>query len=337
MSFPTYWIVLFPDFNLPSGGILQLHRLAEIFISLNRKVYIVQDDPNFHPSWFSSSVPTVASSDWNYGLKLDPSSNIIILPETYVHQIPKFNIHVPKIIFNQNTSYTFGLPASGGVFKPYKILEYYNRRDVIAVCCVSEYDRNVLVTAFQIPSQKIFLIVNCIGPFPDQIDPCFQKKIVIMPRKNNRDAHIICSLLSRQECFNGWSFEPIENKPHTDVLSTLSSSGLFLSLGHPEGFGLPVAESLCCQCSVIGYSGLGGNELFTLGQSFGVAWQVAFGDYLSFISHFRQLNHILDTDRNSFLSRLRRCSTVMKSLYSNSQMSKSVYSLIQFVEKDDAL
>ena len=61
---------------------------------------------------------------------------------------------------------------------------------------------------------------------------------------------------------------------HHDVLQTLSSSALFLSFGHPEGFGLPVAEALACGTAVIGYSGLGGRELFNIGKCFGVCWDV---------------------------------------------------------------
>ena len=55
----------------------------------------------------------------------------------------------------------------------------------------------------------------------------------------------------------------LKNKPHADVLSTLSCLP-FSFHGHPEGFGLPVAESLL-ECGVIGYSGLGGRELLSLG------------------------------------------------------------------------
>lgn len=332
MHSPTYWIVLFPDLDVPSGGILQFHRFAEILISLNRSVYIVQDDHDFHPSWFTSSVSTISSSEWNYGLNLDPSRNVIILPETYVNLMSKFNLAVPKIIFNQNTSYTFGLPTSGGLYKPSKILEYYSRSDVIAVCCVSNYDRETLTSAYQLSSDKVFLIVNGIGVLPNSSSPTFTKVISIMPRKNARDAHIVCSLLSRLDCFHGWSFVFLEQKSHDEVLSTFSSSGLFLSLGHPEGFGLPVAESLCSECCVIGYSGLGGRELFSLGESFGVAWEVAFGDYLSFITHFKHLNNILESDCQALLSRLERCSSATRLLYSYDQMTKSVYSLLQFVE-----
>ena len=263
MSLPTFWIVLFPDLDFPSGGVLQLHRFAEILCSLRCKVHIVQENSDFHPSWFTSSTPTISSAEWNFGEHLEPNLDVIVLPETYVHLIHKFKPSIRKIIFNQNTSYTFGLPASNGIYKPYKILDYYCHPDVIAVCCVSHYDRQVLINAYGLPSEKVFIITNAVDfePYIDSIR--FNKRIVVLPRKNVRDSHIVCSLLSRQDCFDGWSYVFLKNKPHADVLSTLSSSALFLSLGHPEGFGLPVAESLCCECSVIGYSGLGGRELFS--------------------------------------------------------------------------
>ena len=46
------------------------------------------------------------------------------------------------------------------------------------------------------------------------------------------------------------------------VADILRESQVFLSFGHPEGFGLPPAEALACGCLVIGYHGGGGREYF---------------------------------------------------------------------------
>ena len=45
---------------------------------------------------------------------------------------------------------------------------------------------------------------------------------------------------------------------------------MFLSFGHPEGFGLPAAEAMSCGCLVVGYDGLGGREFFRPAFSYAV-------------------------------------------------------------------
>ena len=66
-------------------------------------------------------------------------------------------------------------------------------------------------------------------------------------------------------------------------IAKMSESILFLSFGHPEGFGLPVAEAFACGCAVVGYDGLGGKELFNLARHYQLCENVAFGDWVGFI------------------------------------------------------
>ena len=66
---------------------------------------------------------------------------------------------------------------------------------------------------------------------------------------------------------------------YAEVANSLNSSRLFLSFGHPEGFGLPIAEAMASGCWVVGYSGGGGDELF----GFGASLKVNFGDWSDFV------------------------------------------------------
>ena len=47
---------------------------------------------------------------------------------------------------------------------------------------------------------------------------------------------------------------------HEEVAGALQEALLFLSCGHPEGFGLPLAEAIACGCLVVGYHGLAGRD-----------------------------------------------------------------------------
>ena len=73
---------------------------------------------------------------------------------------------------------------------------------------------------------------------------------------------------------------------HEEVAKALQEALLFLSCGHPEGFGLPLAEAIACGCLVVGYHGLAGRD-FALPHMH----VVEFGDLLGLL---RGLEHELD-------------------------------------------
>ena len=45
---------------------------------------------------------------------------------------------------------------------------------------------------------------------------------------------------------------------------------------------MPIAEALSTGCSVVGYHGLGGKELFDIGSQYGCAHPVDYGDFYGF-------------------------------------------------------
>ena len=98
-----------------------------------------------------------------------------------------------------------------------------------------------------------------------------------MPRKNSEHVHAILTALklSSRPLPVLWTGQALVNLPHQQIAKHLSLSRIFLSFGFPEGFGLPVAEAMASGCWVIGYTGLGGNELF----SFNGSTPVEYGDW----------------------------------------------------------
>ena len=70
---------------------------------------------------------------------------------------------------------------------------------------------------------------------------------------------------------------------HEKVASALQEAMLFLSCGHPEGFGLPLAEAIACGCLVVGYHGLAGRD-FALPHMH----VVEFGDLLGLLKGLEQ-------------------------------------------------
>ena len=110
-----FWLILHPDINRPIGGVKQMHRLSECIARSGRDSCLIQDTENFHPSWFSSSVSTISQSSWinlrNTG-QLHPQIDVLVAPETYASVVFSYARDLPIVLFNQNGSYTFGLPGS---------------------------------------------------------------------------------------------------------------------------------------------------------------------------------------------------------------------------------
>ena len=124
---------------------MELHRVCEIIQLLGRQSTLIQGHCDFHPDWFESDVSTISRDDFFSSVNLKPSVDRIIIPETYVPIIDSIvDPRIPRIIFNQNGSYTFGLDGKS-TFDPNLILNGYRNKSLSQVWCVSYHDYNFLV------------------------------------------------------------------------------------------------------------------------------------------------------------------------------------------------
>ena len=331
MSESRFWFVLFPDIKKPIGGVKQIHRLCETITKLGFYAAIVQEDSTFHPGWFASHVTTVSRKDW-LALTLSPQTDYVVTPETFITQLFGFgHPTLPRIIYNQNASYTFGLKQAQ-FFDPSLVIKQYFNPLVRHVLCVSRFDQEFLVSGLRLPEQRITFVPNYIDfKIPDISSSHKKKQIAFMPRKNFKDSSIVVSLLRNHPCFSGWSLVPIHNKSHQETIQILSESLVFLSFGHPEGFGLPVAEAMACKCFVIGYTGLGGNELFGLSSLFNTSRIVSLGDWTSFLTAFGELNSIIQYDSDFLHKSLELCSQSILINYSADRTRLAVSSFLSAV------
>ena len=302
MSKKRFWFLVYPDISKPVGGIKQIHRVAEYLDSQGFKCCLVQDNADFHPQWFKSSVSTINRHQWQEIQKsLLPDQDYIVIAETFLPIIPSLPA-LPVIVFNQNSSYTFGL-SNSSYFDIEKTIKLYKHDAIAQVWCVSEYDRCFINKLIDFPSKNVFLIKNPIDLSPLRVFPKKKKQIAYMPRKNEHHSSIVTSLLRNKSWFSDFEFIPIQNQNHKEVLNHLRQSLLFLSFGHPEGFGLPLAEALVNCCAVIGYSGLGGRELMNVAVNAKTAFCIEYCDINGFIEQSFLMLSVMNHDFPDFVTR----------------------------------
>lgn len=325
-----YWFALHPDLQRPIGGAKQVHRLVEALGALDRQATIIQQEASFHPGWFSSQVDTIGLKQFQTRSDLRADRDVIVLPETFLAALPRYAPGLPKLVFNQNGAYSFGLKPGDGFPAPQEVLDLYQHDDLKHVLCISEHDERLLKQAFPLGPDRVSRIVN--GIETDLFRPAGskQRRIAYMPRKNGRDAAIVAALLARQPWFRegGWSVLAIDGLPQSQVAAALQQSLIFLAFGHPEGFGLPLAEAAACGCCVIGYSGLGGEELLELAHAHRAGEAVAYGDWLGFVQACQRVQSRLTADPQELAGCLLAHSKAVRHRYSAEAMQHSVASAL---------
>ena len=303
-----------------------MHRLAEALNRLGREAKIIQEEEAFHPGWFKSNVNTISYAQFKLCSEISPKKDIIVLPETFLPIIDKYAAGIPKIIFNQNGAYSFGLQKGDGFPEPEKVLKLYKHSAIKHVLCISKHDEMMLKEGFDIEKRKVSRIIN--GIEVNLFKPGARKKRVIayMPRKNSKDSGIVAACLKQQKWFKneGWSMRPIDGLPQEQVAKVLQESLVFLAFGHPEGFGLPIAEAAACGCYVIGYSGLGGGELLRILSEHSSGLEIAYGDWLGFIAGCKELSKIVNYNPAKLAENLLKGSKTIRSIYNPKEMINSV-------------
>ena len=103
--------VCYPDTNHPIGGVKQIYRQVELLHREGWDAFVLQEQPGFRADWFSSEAPVLDLESY----KASPPSadtDLLVLPETWLSNVPRYLPGIPKVIFNQNAFYSFGLSGA---------------------------------------------------------------------------------------------------------------------------------------------------------------------------------------------------------------------------------
>ena len=90
---------------------------------------------------------------------------------------------------------------------------------------------------------------------------------------------------------------------------------------------------MACGCCVIGYSGLGGRELFRLGDKFGTTQEIAVGDYLQFVRSTERINYVVNKNAKQLSKNLSAASKNVRNKYNKNTMLKSLETALSKIEK----
>ena len=202
-----------------------------------------------------------------------------MLPETWLTNVPSYLPGIPKVIFNQNAFYSFGL--SGACNN--STLDLYRHGDIQAVVTVSNDSRDLLVEGCGIPKERCFALINGIDRQLFHAPAVKHRRVVFLGRKHVDHARKVALMASQHPRLKQLSFQELPRLQHEEVANALQEALLFLSCGHPEGFGLPLAEAIACGCLVVGYHGLAGRD-FALPHMH----VVEFGDLLGLLTGLEQ-------------------------------------------------
>lgn len=231
-----------------SGGVHVMMQHVQLLISAGYQACLWLPGGG-RPGWFDPDVPVVCGATVEIG-----AGDVLVLPEVPLAPGVDPAPGARKVVFNQNHFYTFaaGEPATGD--------SYPGWSPAPTVWAVSSESRSVLGALF--PDLDIVLVPNPVDGELFTPRPSARQRISWFPRKRPRESSLLRRLFGADPRLAGVDLCELVDAPRRVVAETLGSTTIFVSLGHSESFGLPVAEALASGCLVVGYDGGGGHELF---------------------------------------------------------------------------
>lgn len=304
-----------PDMTRPIGGHFVMYRHVDLLNRARMDAAILHQAPGFRHTWFENS--TVVRSEAE--VQPDPRSDVVVMPETRGPDVTSWHPAVPKVIFNQNASYSF---------RRYPLdlddcRTAYRDEQVLAVLVVSEDSRRYLEYAF--PGLRVHRLHVGFDQSLFRFVPLCDKQPAIawMPRKAGSQAEQVLHMLKHRGALAGFRLAPIDDVPLADVAAEMASALVFMNVTGYEGFGLPPREAMASGCATVGFHGFGGAEDFDPDDT----WPVPTGDVVALAQSVEAVLGEWRMAPDVLAARLRRASGRIRSKYSPQREQDDVVSV----------
>ena len=205
--------VCYPDTNHPIGGVKQIYRQVELLHKAGWDAYVLQEQPGFKADWFRSDAPVLDLETY----KASPPNihnDLVVLPETWLTNVPSYLPGIPKVIFNQNAFYSFGLSGACDI----RTLDLYRHRDIQAVVTVSNDSRDLLTEGCGIPAERCFALINGIDRQLFHAPAIKRRRLVFLGRKHVDHARKV-ALMASQHSRLPLSLKELPRMQHKQVAS----------------------------------------------------------------------------------------------------------------------
>jgi hypothetical protein len=249
---PTVYYVC-PDRAHHSGGVRTIYRHVDILNGLGISAAVLHTKRGFHCDWFVNSTVVTSFPEATFGL-----NDILVIPEWYGPTLDAFPVELRKVIFNQGAYHTFDHTPFAGSERG---APYAGIPNIVALLAVSADSEALLQHTFpHIPVHRARNVVEAHLFHPPQAPA--GRRIAYTVRRRPAEREQLLHTLRARGVLEGWELVPIEGFTEAQAAEALRSCSLFFSFAEREGFGLPPAEAMASGCYVIGYTGMGGRELF---------------------------------------------------------------------------
>jgi glycosyltransferase involved in cell wall biosynthesis len=319
-----------PDKDYPVGGIRAIYRHVDLLNRNGFDAFVLHHYYPFRCTWFANTTrvahevryPDLGRSlparlgrqalralrrppdiDPVPALELGPD-DVLVAPEV-MPALPAAHPRARVVVFNQSGYLTLA---------PYPLdvdpeAVVYSRPDLLGVIVVSEDSARYIETLFT--NVRICRVHYGIDPALFAFTPEKKRQLAYMPRRNPQDIHQVLLRLRLTGRLSDWELVEITHRTEAETAAILRKAAVFLSSGHPEGFGLPAAEAMLAGCIVVGYSGYGGREFLTEE----LAFPVAPGDIVGFTETVARLLEQLDTRPDELRARAKAASQFIAETY----------------------
>jgi len=248
---PATVYYLTPHLDRPSGGVRVLYRHVDTLNAMGIPAAVLHAREGFRCTWFENDTRIVYPRD----LVLS-AQDVLVVPEYYGVGLSALPPGVRVVVFNQNAYRTFdALPPGVPAGAPYAGLPA-----LTALMTVSVDNKRFLELAFpDLPVHLCRPVVDRAVFHPGPDEP--RDRVLGYVRAHRaREALALERVMAAR--LPDWTVLGTSGVSERDIAELMRRCSVFVSFSELEGFGLPPAEAMASGCSVVGYTGGGGDEFF---------------------------------------------------------------------------